>query len=73
MRTFVYCMNQKTHVLVCSMLLIGAGLLQPHGLRLLDGPIRHPQDYSQLKLGTAVYGNLRDFLIKVTRSLTITC
>ena len=33
----------------------------------------HPQEYSQLKLGTAIYGNLRDFLIKLTRSPTITC
>ena len=52
-----------------------ARILQPRRFRPLNGPTRHPQDsqeYSQLKLGSAVYGNLRDFLMKLTRSPTIT-
>jgi len=52
---------------------IGAGLLQPRRLRPLNGPIRHPQGYSQLRLGTKIYRNVRDFLMKLTRSPTVKC
>jgi len=48
----------------------GGGILQPRRLRPLNGPIRHPHEYSQLELGAATYGNLRDLLTKLTRSPT---
>jgi len=49
---------------MCHVSTVEAGLLQPRRLRALSWPIRHPHEYSQLELRTAVYVNLRDFLKK---------
>ena len=67
--------NKHTQLLLDKPIMFhrGAGLLQPRRLRPLNGLISHPQEYSQLKLGTAIYVNLCDFLMKLTRSPTVTC
>ena len=49
----------------------GHGLLQPRRLRPLNGPIRHPQAYSWLKLRSLICWNLRDFLMKLAGSPTV--